>query len=289
MKLFHKVRELDGHRKIYFCGIPILSYKKHVKTPDFTYHIMKYMGATHCDNLENLILGSSHGRDGFVPGKTDFNLSNSSLDLYRIWHLYKYVTKHNGKNLKNIIVFWSVFHAGLQLKKTREWRNTIPYKKLYDIDYAFPLPVNDSFFLDAIENQLCGFVCPSDFRGKSTYNVHHNESAQELAQKHIKNTLRNNNQIQYLDKIAKLARKKNHKLYVVLPPYRADYLNALPVDEVVYHELFDFLKNNTDVKLFNLQHDSDFTDDDFDSPDHCNENGGKKLTRKIRAAMRKRN
>ena len=285
MKIFHKVRELDGHRKIYFLGMHILSYRHSVKPRDFSYDIMKYLGATKCDNLRNLILGSSHGRDAFIPGKYDFNLSNSSLDLYRIWNLYKYVVKHNGKNLENIIIFWSVFHAGLQLEKTKEWKNCIPYKGLYDIDYAFPLPMNDAFYLDTMRKQLNGFICPPNFRGKSNYNVNHSKPADELVAKHLKNTRRNNNQIQYLVNIAKLARKHKHQMYVVLPPYRADYLENLPDDSTVFHELFDFLEHNKDVKLLNFQRDCSFVYSDFDSPDHCNETGGKKLTRKIRALI----
>ena len=287
MKIFYKVRELDGRRKIYFCGIRVFSYRKPVKTPDFSYDIMKYLGVTQCDNLRNLILGSSHGRDGFVPGQYDFNLSNSSLDLYRISNLYKYVIKHNNKNLKNVIVFWSIFHAGLQLEKTKEWRNCIAYKGLYNIDYAFPLPANDDFWLKKLAEQSTNFTCPTNFRGKSNYNIIHNDTSEILVGKHLKNTMRNNNQIKYLDDIAKLARKNKHQLYIVLPPYRADYLQYLPNDSIVFHELFDFLQNNPDVKLLNFQYDDDFTDADFDSPYHCNEYGGKKLTRKIRAAMHK--
>lgn len=79
-----------------------------------------------------------------------------------------------------------------------------------------------------------------------------------------------------------MARKQKHAVYIVLPPYRSDYLKYLPDDKIIYRELFDFLNENTDVKLLNLQRDNDFTDSDFDSPDHCNENGGIKLTEKIR-------
>lgn len=285
MQIFNKIRELDGHRKIYFCGVCILSYHKRIKTPDFSYDIMKFMGATHCRNLRNLVLGSSHGRDGFVPGKYDFNLSNSSLDLYRIWHLYKYVAEHNNKDLKNIIVFWSVFHPGLQLEKTREWTNCIPYKGLYNIDYAFPLPMNDEFSINMLNKQASVFVCPPNFRGKSNYSKGHNTKTDVLVQKHLKNTMRNNNQIKYMANIVKLARKKGHNVFVVLPPYRSDYLRCLPPDSVVYRELFEFLNKNQDVALLNFQNDSRFTDSDFNSPDHCNEVGGRKLTKLIKNAI----
>ena len=287
MKIFHKVRELDGKRKIYFLGLHILTYRQKPKIPDFSYEIKKYMSVTKCPNLRNLVLGSSHGRDAFIPGNYDFNLSGSSLDLWRIWNLYKYVVEHNGKNLKRIIVFYSVFHPGLQLERTQKWTTCIPYKKLYGIDYAYPLPVDDKFLVDAIESQIKDFVYQPGFRGKSSYNLNHETETEKLVKNHLKNTMRNNNQIQYLKNIAELARKKKHKMYVVLPPYRSDYLNQLPDDKIVFRELFEFLDKNPDVKLLNMEHDKDFKDSDFDSPDHCNENGGKKLTAKIRAAIRK--
>lgn len=286
MKLIRKITYLDGIRKIYFCGLRIWTYYKPVGLPNFSYDIKKYMGVKNCKNLRNLILGSSHGRDCFVPGRFDFNLSNSSLDMYRIWNLYSWVVKYNGKNLKKVFVVWSVFHAGLQLEKTKEYNRCIPYKGLYNIDYAVPFPVDDSYGIKLLNEQKKEVVCPSSFRGRATYNMKHfYEPTKELVKKHLKNTMRNNNQIQYLQNIVDLANKKKHQVYVILPPYRSDYLKYLPDDKIVYRELFDFLDKNKNVKLLNFQHDSDFVYNDFDSPDHCNEKGGLKLTQKIKSAI----
>lgn len=288
MKIFRKVCELNGIRNIYFCGIKVWSYYKPVGLPDFSYDIMKFVGLNKCSDLHNLILGSSHGRDGFIPSKYDFSLANSSQDLYRAWKLYEYTVKHNGKKLKNVILFWSVFHAGLELEKTREFARCIPYKGLYKINYAHEFPIDDKYGLNILKKQKKETECPKDFRGEATYNLKHfYEPTDVLVKKHLKNTMRNNNQIQYLDKIAKLAKNKKHKVYVVLPPYRSDYLKCLPDEKIVYRELFDFLSKHKDVKLLNFQRDTDFRDGDFDSPDHCNEFGGAKLTKKIKSAMQK--
>ena len=283
MKFFDKVRELDGTRKIYFCGIKIISYKQTVKKKDFSYSILKYKGVKKAKNLKNLILGSSHGRDAFIPGETDFNLSQSSLDLYRIYHLYKYVLKNNGKNLRNIIVFYSVFHPGLQLEKTGKWKFCIIYKTLYGIKYALPLPLDDSYLVNEIKGQMDTVSCPDDFRGKSdNYENKYESDAKNLVEKHLKNTCRNNNQIKYLAKLVDMARKNKQNVYVVLPPYRSDYLKKLPEQHIVFRELFGFLDKNKDVKLLNLQNDEDFIDSDFNSVDHCSESGGIKLTKKIK-------
>lgn len=232
------------------------------------------------------ILGSSHGRDGFIPSIFDFNAANSSQDLYRAWKLYEYVLKHNGKKIKKIILFWSVFHAGLELEKTREFVRCIPYKGLYNIPYASKFPIDDTYGLEILKQQQITTKCPKNFRGQATYNLNHFiEPTQILVSKHIKNTMRNNNQIKHLASIVEVARAKKHKVFIVLPPYRSDYLRCLPEQQVVFRELFDFLQKNPDVTLLNFQQDTDFTDSDFDSPDHCNKQGGKKLTNKIKQML----
>lgn len=278
MKIFNKIRHRLKKIYRYFSRHqPIVLNVKNCHC-----EILKYLALQKHKDFENLVLGSSHGRDAFIPGKKDFNLSNSSLDLYRIWNLYKYVVEHDYNKIKKVIIVWSVFHPGLQLEKTQEFKKCIPYKALFNIDYACGFRLNDTDAIEQIKKQLTETKCPYDYRGKSGYDKNHNDPVDRLVHKHLKNTMRNNNQIQYLDDIVKLARTQNHAVYIVLPPYRSDYLKYLPDDKIIYRELFDFLNENTDVKLLNLQRDNDFTDSDFDSPDHCNENGGIKLTEKIR-------
>ena len=186
MKFFKKVCLLNGVRKIYICGINVWSYYKPVGLPDFCYDIMKFIGLQRCKDLQNLILGSSHGRDGFIPSTFDFNAANSSQDLYRAWKLYEYVLKHNGKKIKKIILFWSVFHAGLELEKTREFVRCIPYKGLYNIPYASKFPIDDSYGLEILKQQHATTKCPKNFRGQATYNLNHFiETTQILVSKHI--------------------------------------------------------------------------------------------------------
>ena len=83
-----------------------------------------------------------------------------------------------------------------------------------------------------------------------------------------------------------MTQKYGHKLYVVLPPYRQDYLDCLPDDKDIYFELFNFISLHPEVTLLNFQHDKDFSDDDFDSADHCNKIGAEKLTKKIKGFVK---
>jgi hypothetical protein len=281
MKIFSKTRLPNGFRNIYFCGIRIFSYFNTHCIPDFKSDIYKFVGLQRCKNLENLVVGSSHGRDAFIPRARDYNLANSSQDLYRMYKLYEYVVKHKGQNLKNVIVFWSVFHSGFQLEKTKECLHCVPYKILYGIDYACEMYPVDRRIVKNIENLMATTNVPNNYRGKSFYISGHSDKTEKIATGHLKNTIRNNNQIQYLAQIVELARQKGHNVYVVLPPYRKDYTDCLPDDKIVFAELFKFLKHNQDVRLINLGHDTDFKDSDFANCDHCNERGGRKVTTKI--------
>ncbi len=284
MKIFYKERLSNGRRHIYFCGIKIASYckKPTIDISMFKSDIIKHKALLYCDNVITIILGSSHGRDGYIPDKKSLNLANSSQDLYRAYKVYEYVIKQNDKNLQNIILFWSVFHPGLQLEKTQEYLKCVPYKAFYNIPYLFDFPIKDNLYIKSIKKEYKKTQLPPNYRGKSLWNINHDyEITSELVAKHIKNTKRNNNQIQWVQKILDLAHKHNHRLYIVLPPYRSDYLNCLPADKDIYFELLNFLDKNSDVKLLNFQRDKDFHDSDFDSADHCNEKGAKKLTDKI--------
>ena len=222
MKIFRKERPDDNHRQIYFFGIKIITYRKRTRicVSQFKSDILKHKAFVDCNNIKTIILGSSHGRDGYIPEKTSFNLANSSQDLYRAYKVYEYLTKNDKKCkiLKNIILFWSVFHPGLQLEKTKEYLKCIPYKVFYNADYPVPFPISDEKYIKKLQKLYKKTKYPDNYRGKSFYDVNHDgEITEQLIKKHIKNTKRNNNQIQYVEKILNLAHKYNHKLYIVLP------------------------------------------------------------------------
>lgn len=285
MKIFKKVRYPNGRRHIYLMGIKIISYRKDksICVSMFKSDIYKYKAFTNCNSVDTVILGSSHGRDGYTPTDTSFNLANSSQDLYRAAKVYEFITTMPSKcnKIKNIVLFWSVFHPGLQLEKTREYLKCIPYKLFYNANYAFDFPIDDRKILCKLRTALKKTPVSREYRGESFYDVAHNDDTAMLVEKHIKNTKRRNNQIQYLHDMAVLGNKYKHNIYIVLPPYRQDYLDCLPDDKDIYFELFEFLATHPEIKLLNFQRDGDFIADDFDSADHCNIRGAQKLSNKI--------
>ena len=296
MKIFRKEEKFNGRVHLYVFGFKVFSYKKVVIATDFTQEqlvdidIAKYRGLIrNKDSIHTIILGSSHARNGFLPIDGEFNLGLSSQDLYRSYHLYKWIVKHRF-HLKNIVLFYSVFHPGLQLEKTKEAWKCIPYKYLYNIPYAYRLPKH----LQNMKREMKIYCKSANINVSSAYKGEYSYeeitdfatlTAKELVEKHLKNNRRNNHQNKYLVKMIKLAHKSNHNMYIVTPPYRQDYLDCLPDYNEVNKELLNIINMFPDVKILNFQNDEDFEDDDFKDSDHLNKKGGIKLSAKIRERM----
>lgn len=94
---------------------------------------------TNKDKIETLILGSSHGLYGYRAEGSEFNLCDVSQDLYYSYHLY--ALSCDFPQLKNVVLFYSVFSPGHVLEKTAENVKCLFYKELYHIPYPF-LPDN---------------------------------------------------------------------------------------------------------------------------------------------------
>lgn len=85
-----------------------------------------------------------------------------------------------------------------------------------------------------------------------------------------------------------LARQNGHRLYIVLPTYRSDYLACLPKPwNDLFCELYDVLNKNTDVVLINLMGDPDFADSDFMDFDHAGMPAAMKMTQKIKQVIKR--
>ena len=78
--------------------------------------------------------------------------------------------------------------------------------------------------------------------------------------------------------MAALAKAKGHDFYVVVPPFRSDYMALMPPFEETFKELLAL----DGVKILNFFGDENFSDGDFGDTDHLNKSGAMKLTRLIR-------
>lgn len=289
MKKFFRIASEHGHLRFYLFGLRILSFKVSDFDELYALTIKKYKALREIKpEITTLVLGSSHGRDAYICDNNAFNLSGTSLDLYRIYHLYLWMMQNHPSKIKNIIVFYDVFHAGLQLEKTRNALRTVPYKLFYNIDYAFPLSKQnikaESSLIKKLQKRYQSMPMPSpSYRGNIKHPTSHKSSKDtELkVQGHLKNNMRGNNQDAYIESLAKQTEARNQNLFIVTSPYRQDYLSFLPPYETVFSQLLRIAKEHPSVHILNYQNDKDFSDDDFYDSDHLNQQGAEKLTNKI--------
>lgn len=232
------------------------------------------------DIVDTVILGSSHAAAGFVPSiysNKSFNLASSSQDLYYSYHLVKFSIE-KVKNLKSIILFFSVFSPGFTLQKTSESYKCVSYNLLYNIPYEF----NPDKTLISFYNKLCkynlsnkkfinsnGYIEQTCF-ADSSYPV------QKRVYTHLRENKRSNSRIKYLMHIIEECKKYNIKLIVVISPARSDYKKFMPDAKDLFNDLYQL---NDKLRIINLYDNTSFEDGDFGDFDHLNKKGAIKLTK----------
>ena len=244
-------------------------------------------------NIETLVLGSSHGEYGFIANKPkEYNLSASYQDLYYSYNLYK---KFNTKELKNIILFYSVFSPGNQLIKTKYYHICSQYKILADIDYQCSEVLIDKD-IDSIEKD--NIVCINKLRKDIKINKSdrgnclsyafpcRTDNVQSRTIPHYKNNQRNNNQNKYLQLLIDEAQECNQKVIIVLSPATSEYKKELPSSKCLFKEVFDLIEENLyqNAKIINL-YDMEFSKNLFGDWDHLNKDGAEIVSKIIRDQM----
>ncbi len=143
--------------------IDILRYKYYYKNHFDTIYKKHLSLENNINKIQTLVLGSSHGHYAFLPKEeTEFNLSIRSQDLYYSYKLYqKYASKLS--NLKNIILFYSVFSPGFEIEKTSNRFLCIPYIFIYNI-YSKSIVRNITFLIECIYRSIKFFNYESDIR-----------------------------------------------------------------------------------------------------------------------------
>jgi hypothetical protein len=232
-------------------------------------------------NIETLVLGSSHGDYGFDSNlcENSYNMCYTSTDLYCCYELYK-LFAFQMPNLKNIVLFYSVFSPGFELEKTNEYQIAVFFKLLFNIPYK------ERYYLKKFEKKFSNFLksiseenVHNNYLGYDKLNIFFDEDygALKRAKTHLRENLRGNDQTKYVEKILHLTKENRHDLIIVISPAREDYRNSLPE----FDELFKDLNSIKNIKVLNFYNDNDFDNNDFGDFDHLNHNGAKKLTMKI--------
>lgn len=234
------------------------------------------------DEIETLVLGSSHGAYGYKAIDNEYNLSLSSQDLYYSYKLYeKYSTILT--NLKNIVLFYSVFSNGFILDKTREKQRVLTYKNIFNIPILHPAlyfkiyNISFPFYLGKVKNRMINYN-HGNIENPSFYC----QCSPELrANSHYKNNLRPNKQNYWIENLINLAKENNINVFIILSPAKSAYKDCLPNSKDLFKDLLNSIEGK-EITLINL-YDSDlFVDDDFGDWDHLNSNGAEKLSNYVR-------
>ncbi|RXT50654.1 hypothetical protein [Bradyrhizobium betae] len=243
--------------------------------------------------LRTLALGSSHGDHGFDPQFCDesFNLCSRTQDLKHSYALYE-TTSKLAPNLKNIIVFYSVFSAGFFMENTRSEKILSPaLNGLFSLGLkyeenrfaALSEQIRDAFIDVVIQLEGKHGFLPKwvQIITPDTY------GAARRANDHLKWPSSDANQ--YLIKIIRLARHLKHNLCIVIPPVRSDYREAVgPRSTKLFQELMDICGEFQISSVLNCYDGVGFPDEYFGDFDHLlpEGTGPRILTRAIDARLR---
>ena len=231
------------------------------------------------NDIKTLVIGSSHGLYGYRAEKEDFNLCDLSQDLYTSFELYKRYVE--GTNLKNVILFYSIFSNGFELSKTHENFRCAGYKYFFNIDYDINEALSNDIELLSKIFKLNKNI--KNYYGNfEKYKVIHSV-AKERIKTHLRENQRNNLQNEWLKEIINITQNKNHNFYICIAPAREDYRKLLPDKEELFKSLYEISSDKT--KILNFYDNTEFNYSDFCDTDHLNLQGAKKLTKMIKSFM----
>lgn len=232
---------------------------------------------------DTIALGSSHCEYGFRASKNQMNLGLSYQDLY---YSYKIFEKYNNENVKNIIIFYSVFSPGNQLIRTRDAYLSIAFKIICNIPYQdceiakdLNFPKLEKFYFNKYKKMIKNFVYNAEYNGnEEKYESSFvNVTPEQRAIPHYKNNQRHNNQTKYIEEISKIAKGYNQNIYVVTPPASEDYKKLLPSSHELFKELYTVANKLSNVKVINC-YDISFDKKEFVDWDHLSLKGAERLT-----------
>ena len=241
-------------------------------------------------DIETLVLGSSHGQYSYVPKKGEYNLCLPSQDLYYSYFLYKKYCRRL-KNLKKIVLFYSVFSPGYEVVKTNEGWRAFHYEQIYEIKpkyrvYRKKLSDKYEHFLPYIKQRAETLRVRKNYRGENPdikgKNVKRIGKSNPVvrARGALKHNQRSNCQNLYVQKILELSQKYNHKFVLVLAPAHKAYKNALPEKKILFSDLLRIIDVSAGkICLLDFYKRNDFTDEDWWDYDHLNLQGADKFTK----------
>ena len=234
---------------------------------------------------QRLILGSSHAMRGLAEQDKELNLGTSSQDLYYSYQLYKLFAPQMC-NLKQVVLFFSVFSNGFNLGKCSEYCRCVPLKLFFGIPYENEKELKKKA-VKAAEKQIKQNIQiistqANTFQHDDNYIDMSSELVQYVAEKHKKHNKRQPHPLKYLKMLIEDSKKNGHTLIIVIPPYRNDYKSLLESSDILFAQINNIVQNNPHIRLLNFYDDVDFESRDFLDCDHLKfSTGAKKLRNKL--------
>lgn len=250
------------------------------------------------DTLETMVLGSSHGDYAFDPAyvPNSFNLCYRSLDLKHCYALYQR-TIDLCPNLKNIVVFYSVFSPGSVLERSPNEGDIGPlFSALFELDVEYQSD-HLSHLAQALTRQLQEGMAATlieeavklDGHAGFLPNYKGAVAASEFQTRllsHIKLNYESGADY-YLLKILALANRLGHGVTIVIPPVTSLYRNTLNTrSSVLFRELIEVVGLfpwTVPIKMINAYDDEAYEDSFFVDSDHLDARGegARRLSRAI--------
>ena len=229
-----------------------------------------------------------------VRGGGEVNLSVASQDLYYGFKLYE---TFNRVNIKNVVLFLSVFSPGACLLKTLNRNQCILYKQLFHIGYQYDEIANENKFFQkepAVQKMVSkelGNQTRLEKRTEGTLNYRkkiyrgkHKSKIHNVALKNLKNNKRKISQMGYLRKLIDETERNKQKFVIVLSPATNAYKEVLPPPNELFSEVFQLVKDSN-ATIFNGYDCPLFENDCFADGDHLNNKGAHILTEQVKSIL----
>ena len=240
------------------------------------------------DSLETIVLGSSHGDYAFDPAclPGSFNLCYRSLDLKHCHYLYRRVIDLC-PNLKNIVLFYSVFSPGHVLERSPNEGDIGPlFSALFELGVEYQADHLNALS-EALTRQLQDGMAVTLAQEAAKLDGHAGffpaykgaAPASEFGSRllsHIKLNYEAGADY-YLLKILATANALGHNVHIVIPPVTSMYRKTVGTrSSVIFRELIEVVGLfpwRVPVKVLNGYDDEAYKDEFFVDSDHLDANG----------------
>ncbi|MEA4841331.1 MAG: hypothetical protein VB110_10050 [Bacteroidales bacterium] len=260
----------------------------------------------HSNEIETLILGSSHSFYGIDPNyfsSKTFNASHISQSLdYDFRILMKYQFKF--KNLKNIILpisyftFWEKLGDGPESWRIKNYTiyyglrtssSFVDYTEIFSNQFKVNYIRLESYYIKGNSNISCNKLgWGTTYKSEDAKDLI--ETGKAAALRHTindindkKNRLIYNENVSTLQSLILWCRKRRIKLIIFTPPAFETYRNNLNAKQlgVMINTATTFSSNYGNCRYYNFLSDTTFIAHDFFDADHLSEIGAEKLSNMI--------